>query len=248
MNYQRHYDLLIKKRKNRELIKNEYYETHHIIPKCMGGTDDEDNLIRLTAREHFIAHWMLHRIYPENNKLSFAFYLMSGGIGKNENKKIFSSIAYSESKIARSKAISENNKKYKTGHVKSEETLLKLSNALKGKNKTEEHRKKISNALKGKNKTEEHRKKISESLKNYDWTSYSDRNKKISNANKGLNNGRARKVCMFDLSGENLINEFDTMKDALDFININHSVSKTTFFRRLTDNKQLHGYIWKFKS
>jgi hypothetical protein len=248
MDYQKHYDLLIEKRKNRELIKNEYYENHHIVPKCIGGSNTKDNLIKLTAREHFIAHWLLHRIYPKNNKLAFAFYLMSGGFGKNENKKIFSSIAYQESKIARGKAISENNKKYKTGHIKSEETLLKLSNALKGKNKTEEHRKRISDSLKGRKLDKKHKENLSESLRNYDWTSYVDRNKKISDANKGLNNGRARTVCMFDLSGENLINEFDTMKDALDFINIDHSVSKTTFFRRLTDNKQLHGYIWKFKN
>lgn len=39
--------------------KGEYKERHHIIPKCIGGTNDEDNLIDLYAHEHFIAHELL---------------------------------------------------------------------------------------------------------------------------------------------------------------------------------------------
>lgn len=35
---------------------NEYHERHHILPKCLGGTDDKENLIDLYAKEHFIAH------------------------------------------------------------------------------------------------------------------------------------------------------------------------------------------------
>jgi hypothetical protein len=35
-----------------------YTEQHHIIPKCLGGTDDADNLVNLSAREHFVCHWL----------------------------------------------------------------------------------------------------------------------------------------------------------------------------------------------
>ena len=35
---------------------DEYHERHHIIPKCMDGSNNEDNLIDLFAREHFVAH------------------------------------------------------------------------------------------------------------------------------------------------------------------------------------------------
>lgn len=38
---------------------DEYHERHHIMPKCMGGTNDEENLIDLYAREHYIAHELL---------------------------------------------------------------------------------------------------------------------------------------------------------------------------------------------
>jgi hypothetical protein len=40
----------------------------------MGGTNDSDNLIRLTARQHFIAHWMLWKAY--GGKMTMAFHAM----------------------------------------------------------------------------------------------------------------------------------------------------------------------------
>jgi len=53
-----------------------YSENHHIIPRSMGGSDLSNNLIKLTAREHFIAHWLLWKAYPSNFKLAFAFWAM----------------------------------------------------------------------------------------------------------------------------------------------------------------------------
>ena len=54
MNYKTIYENLIKTRSNQTLLKEEYYENHHILPKCLGGSDDPQNLIKLTAREHFL--------------------------------------------------------------------------------------------------------------------------------------------------------------------------------------------------
>lgn len=62
MNYKKIYDNLIEKR-----ILNppqEYFEKHHIIPKSLGGSNEQNNLVRLTYREHYIAHWLLTKIYP----------------------------------------------------------------------------------------------------------------------------------------------------------------------------------------
>ena len=39
---------------------------HHILPKCMGGENDKDNLVYLTHREHFIAHYMLAKAFPNH--------------------------------------------------------------------------------------------------------------------------------------------------------------------------------------
>jgi hypothetical protein len=62
VDYQKIYDQLIGRAIHRLSISG-YKETHHIVPKSMGGTDDQHNLVDLTAREHFIAHNCLARIY-----------------------------------------------------------------------------------------------------------------------------------------------------------------------------------------
>lgn len=54
-----------------------YYEKHHILPKCLGGSDDASNLVLLTAREHFICHQLLTKIYPKNIKLIFSLRMMT---------------------------------------------------------------------------------------------------------------------------------------------------------------------------
>jgi phosphoglycolate phosphatase-like HAD superfamily hydrolase len=55
----------------RNRVLDSYTERHHIIPRCIGGTDVKENLVDLTAREHFICHRLLVNIHPDNNKLKF---------------------------------------------------------------------------------------------------------------------------------------------------------------------------------
>lgn len=54
----------------------EYTEVHHIIPECMGGTSEKENLVQLYAREHLVAHKLLADIYPCHNKVQYAFNKM----------------------------------------------------------------------------------------------------------------------------------------------------------------------------
>lgn len=80
MNYQKIYNDLIEKRKEFPYIDG-YSEKHHILPRCLGGSDDKDNLVQLSAKEHYIAHLLLCKIY-ENDKSKFykmikAFIMMS---------------------------------------------------------------------------------------------------------------------------------------------------------------------------
>lgn len=56
---------------------NIYHERHHVLPKCMGGTDSKDNLIDLFADEHYMAHKLLSDENPDNTSLSRAYFLMS---------------------------------------------------------------------------------------------------------------------------------------------------------------------------
>lgn len=58
MNYQKIYNSLIAKAQARATVGG-YKESHHIIPRSLGGSDDKSNLVDLTAREHFIAHMCL---------------------------------------------------------------------------------------------------------------------------------------------------------------------------------------------
>jgi hypothetical protein len=100
MDYKKIYDNLILSRKSLNRRKSEaYYESHHIVPICLNGCKNcKENIVLLTAREHFIAHWLLSRIYPNNNKMQYAFWCMCIACNKDQSRKIFSSIAYEESK------------------------------------------------------------------------------------------------------------------------------------------------------
>lgn len=90
---------------NRENIKDKdnYQERHHIIPKCMGGSNDEENLIYLYPQEHYYAHSLLAKENPENIPLNQAWFLIA-----HENKELeISAEDYAIMKINFSKAQSE---------------------------------------------------------------------------------------------------------------------------------------------
>jgi len=61
------YNGIIENRKKNPLKKGNgtYVETHHIVPRCLGGKDDKDNLINLTAKEHFCCHYLLMKMYSK---------------------------------------------------------------------------------------------------------------------------------------------------------------------------------------
>lgn len=61
MNYSKIYDALINRACSR--ISDGYVERHHIIPRCMGGSDENTNLVALYPDEHFLAHILLLKIH-----------------------------------------------------------------------------------------------------------------------------------------------------------------------------------------
>lgn len=103
MNYSAHYTLLIERAKFRTTTG--YKEAHHIIPKCLGGTDEPSNLVDLTAREHYIAHILLAKIH--GGTLWHAVNLM-GRLRKYSNRY------YEKARIEHSKLLSAQNKRTKT--------------------------------------------------------------------------------------------------------------------------------------
>ena len=77
-----------------------YHERHHIVPKSCGGTNDEDNLIDLYAREHFEAHKLLALENPDVDSLVYAWWNMSHMNKANGRSYEISSEEYEEAKIA----------------------------------------------------------------------------------------------------------------------------------------------------
>lgn len=78
MNYSKIYFSIIENRKNNPY--EGYVECHHIVPKSLGGTDEKSNLVNLSAREHFICHLLLAKMYSEGtinyHKMVKAFMMM----------------------------------------------------------------------------------------------------------------------------------------------------------------------------
>lgn len=57
-----------------------YIEKHHIIPKSLGGSDDNSNIVRLPLREHFICHLLLPKMVSDPShlrKMRYAAFKMT---------------------------------------------------------------------------------------------------------------------------------------------------------------------------
>lgn len=144
------YMKIINNAKNRPIVG--YIEKHHIIPRSLEGTDDKDNIVKLTAREHFVCHLLLTKMVTGYQK-----ELMKFAVGKfiqtaPTQQRAFTSWEY--------KKIRETISQVRTGKKHSEATRKKISEKTIGRtpwNKgitgiihSEESNKKRSASLKGK--------------------------------------------------------------------------------------------------
>ena len=88
MDYQRIYNSIIERAKTR--IIEGYTEKHHIIPRCMGGSNNDDNLVALTPEEHYVCHLLLIKLYPGNIGLvKAAMFLTSSNNNVRRNNKLY---------------------------------------------------------------------------------------------------------------------------------------------------------------
>lgn len=157
MNYIKIYHDIVENAKTRKTA--DYVEKHHIIPKCLGGSNEKENLVELTAREHFICHWLLAK-HHNTKQLWNAFSMMC--IGAKKHHRYISSRTFEILRKARSIASKgENNPMYgKPSACKShtEETKIKIRMSKLGKKRTpfkrpplsDETKRKISESKKGK--------------------------------------------------------------------------------------------------
>jgi NUMOD3 motif len=75
MDYHTHYWTLIGRAQIRKL--DGYCERHHIVPKCMGGSNADSNIVELSPEEHYIAHQLLMKMFPSIVVLSKATAFMA---------------------------------------------------------------------------------------------------------------------------------------------------------------------------
>lgn len=153
MNYTKIYYQIINKGQNRTL--EEYKEKHHIIPKCIGGNNEKENLVYLTSKEHFVCHLLLCKMYPNENCLKSARWAMVTLKSKNHKR----GYSISASQYARYK---EEMSLTKRGKPRDEVIKEKISNSKKGKTLSSLIKKKISVKMKGRVQSEEH--KLNQSL------------------------------------------------------------------------------------
>ena len=137
----------------RDRILDGYVERHHVIPRSLGGSDDSDNLVRLTAREHFICHWLLTKMYTgeARYKMINAMYIMraEGPYQKRYESKITSRV-YNTIREEYSTYISNLNK----GRVQPLEENIKQKAAQTGRKRapfSDEWREKMSKSKQGEN-------------------------------------------------------------------------------------------------
>jgi hypothetical protein len=137
--YTKWYNNIISTAKSRISITG-YTEIHHIIPRSMDGSNDFENLVKLTAREHFICHLLLTKMTYGNNKtkMNFAFWCLCNRM-KN-NILTINSRFYQK---AKENFATENSIMHK-GKILSQETKDKISKAHLGKKLTEDHKAKIN--------------------------------------------------------------------------------------------------------
>ncbi|MFY8211415.1 MAG: HNH endonuclease signature motif containing protein [Candidatus Nanopelagicus sp.] len=112
--YTKVYNKIIEKSKNRAIFG--YKENHHIVPRCLGGGDNKENLAALTAREHYIVHVLLVKMTSgtDRHKMLHAFSAMDNFISLNR----YSSKLYENLRKECAVNIGRSNKQNKAAHKK----------------------------------------------------------------------------------------------------------------------------------
>lgn len=160
MDYRRHYDRLMERARDRVLVG--YSERHHIIPRCLDGSNDVSNIVRLTPEEHYVAHLLLVKMYPGDHRLLWAAVQMVGGSSRMERRN--KAYGWLRRRFAQMARVRGTGRKHtaaakakmsasKTGLKRgphSAETKAKMSAAAKGRKKSAAHCAALSVARTGK--------------------------------------------------------------------------------------------------
>ena len=160
------------KARDREVVG--YVEKHHIIPESLGGPNSKDNLVKLTAREHFVAHLLLVKMVEKGSKRKMAWALHRMAFSKKHGMERH--LSSREFELARKTFAAAT-----TGTKQTEETKRRISEARtgvctpaqlaalqathkknKGRKATETTKARLSKAQRESEKAKAHRQKLVE--------------------------------------------------------------------------------------
>jgi hypothetical protein len=191
--YKTWYNSIIENAKNR--VVDGYVEKHHILPKSLGGEDNKENLVALTAREHFICHWLLVKMYTgeARSKMIYALNGMkrNGHCTKRYETKITSRVYENlkkEFSIVHS-ATMKGRDSWNKGHKEDRPDVLEKVKqaALNRKPQSKESRELQASKTRGQKRNDEQKAKISLALKGKPKGPMSDKQKEaISKGSKGI--------------------------------------------------------------
>lgn len=179
-----------------------YYEEHHIIPKCIGGGEDPNNKVLLTPREHFLAHYLLWKMYPSEPGIIFAFCSFSMQKNPKHGLRYINSRLIEQARDNKNEALSKLlREKFSAPEVRAKRSRLVKGerNPMfgtvawnRGMKRSQETKDKISNTKKKQHaeKSVEERRKMTECMKHENLSPEAKERKrrKASEANKGSNN------------------------------------------------------------
>jgi hypothetical protein len=136
-------------------------ETHHIIPKSIGGDNSADNLVNLSPREHLICHLLLTKMTEHTDKIKMynAAWIMSNRF--TINSKLYDTIRR-ENAVNRSAAMTGPNN-YFFGKTHTDASKHLISETHSGRKLSDDHKRKISKSSIGKLRSAETKLKISQS-------------------------------------------------------------------------------------
>jgi predicted DNA-binding protein len=159
--YSRWYEQIITNSQCRALPSTVYTEKHHVVPKSFGGNNSGSNLATLTAREHFICHWLLVKMSTGKNRAKMVYALRTMRAETKDQQRYSTKMTSRVYEYYKKEFIKYHIENIK-GRPVTAQTRKKISDAQIGKVISEETRKKQSIAAKSKpTVTEETRKKLS---------------------------------------------------------------------------------------
>lgn len=107
-----------------------YYENHHIIPRSLGGSNDPENIVSLTARQHFICHMLLTKMTKGQARYKMAYAIKAMAMTNKRPDRYINARLYEYLKPLVAEAISQNNTG-QAGKPKPAEQRRKMSESAK---------------------------------------------------------------------------------------------------------------------